>query len=98
MNDSIKLAEQGNFDEARKKIDDILETIKYHPSIRKDKVKGLIEDLEFAKQKCTRQVFQSEGRKEMVNLCYANTNNCSYQFSNVCQQQMLFDLKQAKRS
>jgi hypothetical protein len=43
-------------------------------------------------------VFQSEGRKEMVNLCYSNTNNCSYQFSNNCQQQMLFDLKAAKRS
>ena len=52
MNSSIKLEEQGKYDEAKRQIDDILETIKYHPSIRKEKVKGLIEDLEFAKQKC----------------------------------------------
>jgi hypothetical protein len=98
MNSSIKLAEQGKYDEAKRQIDDILETIKYHPSVRKEKVKGLIEDLEFAKQKCAPQVFQNEGRKWMVDLCYANTNCSSYQFSNACQQQMLSDLKQAKKS
>ncbi len=96
MKDSIKLAEQGQFDLARKQIDDIIETIKYHPNIRKEKVKGLIEDLELAKQKCTKQVFAGEGRKEMVNLCYSNSNQSSFQYANVCQQQMLFNLKASK--
>ena len=52
-----KLAEKGQYDLAKKQIEDLLETIKYHQNIRKEKVKGLIEDLELAKQKCSPQVF-----------------------------------------
>lgn len=45
VEESIKLAEKGQYDLAKKQIEDLLETIKYHQNIRKEKVKGLIEDL-----------------------------------------------------
>lgn len=96
VEESIKLAEKGQYDLAKKQIEDLLETIKYHQNIRKEKVKGLIEDLELAKQKCSAQVFQNHGRKEMMNIWHSNTNQTSFQYSNACQQQMLFDLKSKK--
>lgn len=96
IDESIKLAEKGQFDLAKKQIEDLLETIKYHQNIRKDKVKGLIEDLELAKQKCSPNVFENHGRKEMMNIWHANTNQTSFQYSNPCQQQMLFELKAKK--
>lgn len=42
MGESIKLAEQGQFELAKRQIEDIIETIKYHPNIRKEKIKGLL--------------------------------------------------------
>lgn len=38
-------AEQGQYNEAQKEIDNMLETIKTNPVVRKEKMKNLIHDL-----------------------------------------------------
>jgi len=57
----------------------------------------LVNDLQLIRQKCSKQEYQQEGRKWMVNAQNAHSNKANYQYSN-CMQTEMVNQRKAKKS
>jgi len=75
----------------------MIQNIQCNKKARKDKMEHLVNDLQLIKEKCSKQSYQEEGRKWMVNAKSAHANKASYQYSNAVQTQMVMQQK-AKKS
>ncbi len=84
----MKKAEQNNFEEAQKGIDNMIQDIQQNKKARKDKMESLVNDLQLIREKCSKNLYQEEGRKWMVNTQIAHSNKANFQYSNTMQSQM----------
>ena len=82
----MKKAENQQYDEAQKGIDTMINSIQTNKKARKEKMVHLVEDLQQIREKCSKNEFQNEGRKWMVNAKNAHTNMQSYQYANCVQE------------
>ena len=63
IEENLKKADQQKYEEAQKGLDDMIDHIQSNKKARKEKMEYLINDLNTIKQKCSNQVWESEGRK-----------------------------------
>ena len=88
--------EANQFEEAQKGIDSMINNIQSNKKARKEKMESLVQDLQLIKEKCSKQSYQEEGRKWMVNAQNAHSNKANFQYSNCVQTQMVAERKSKK--
>lgn len=74
----------------------MINNIQQNKKARKDKMESLVNDLQLIKQKCSKQSYQEEGRKWMVNAQNAHSNKANFQYSNCMQTEMVMQRKSKK--
>ena len=67
----------------------MINSIQSNKKARKEKMDVLVKDLEVIREKCSKQEYQQEGRKWMVNAQNAHSNKANFQYSNAVQSQMV---------
>lgn len=77
-------------------IDNMINNIQQNKKARKDKMESLVNDLQLIKEKCSKQSYQEEGRKWMVNAQNAHSNKANFQYSNCMQTEMVMQRKSKK--
>ena len=92
----MKKAENNQFDEAQQGIDTMIQNIQMNKKARPEKMVSLVQDLQVIRQKCSKQEYQQEGRKWMVNAQNAHSNKANFQYSNNVQTQMVMERKSKK--
>ena len=92
----MKKAEENKFEEAQKGIDSMIQNIQQNKKVRQDKMSSLVNDLQLIKQKCSKNSYQQEGRKWMVNAQNAHSNKANFQYSNCMQAEMVAQRKSKK--
>ena len=92
----MKMAENQQYDEAQKGIDNMINHIQHHKKARKDKMESLVNDLQNIKQKCSKQDYHAEGKKWMKSAQMAHGNQQNYAYSNCVQQEMVMNQKSKK--
>ena len=73
-----------------------IDNIQQNKKARKDKMESLVNDLQLIKEKCSKQSYQEEGRKWMVNAQNAHSNKANFQYSNCMQTEMVMQRKSKK--
>ncbi len=96
IEENMKKAEQNNFEEAQKGIDNMIQDIQQNKKVRKDKMESLVNDLQLIREKCSKNSYQEEGRKWMVNAQNAHSNKANFQYSNCMQAQMVSERRSKK--
>ena len=96
IEENMKRAEANQFEEAQKGIDSMINNIQSNKKARKEKMESLVQDLQLIKEKCSKQSYQEEGRKWMVNAQNAHSNKANFQYSNCVQTQMVAERKSKK--
>jgi len=96
IEENMKKAEANKFEEAQNGIDMMINNIHSNKKARKEKMEVLVKDLEQIKQKCSKQEYQQEGRKWMVNAQNAHSNKANFQYANNVQTQMVAERKSKK--
>ena len=76
----------------------MIQCIQENKKVRKDKMDHLVNDLNQIKQKCSKQDWQSEGRKWMKNAQQAHSMQNNYQYSNCIQSTMVEQRKALKKA
>jgi len=74
----------------------MINNIQGNKKVRKEKMESLVNDLHQIREKCSKQEYQQEGRKWMVNAQNAHSNKANYQYSNAVQSQMVQERKMKK--
>lgn len=74
----------------------MINNIQQNKKARKDKMESLVNDLQLIKEKCSKQSYQEEGRKWMVNAQNAHSNKANFQYSNCMQTEMVMQRKSKK--
>lgn len=59
-------------------------------------MQNLVDDLQLIREKCSKQEYQQEGKKWMVNAQNAHSNKANYQYSNCVQSQMVQERRSKK--
>ena len=85
----MKKAEANKFEEAQSGIDTMINNIQGNKKARKEKMDVLVKDLEQIRSKCSKQDYQQEGRKWMMNIQQAHSNKVNYQYANSVQTAMV---------
>lgn len=85
IEENMKKADQQQYEEAQKGIDNMITYIQSNTKARKEKMDSLVQDLNQIKQKCSRNDWAQEGRKWMVNAKQAHSMQNNYQYSNCVQ-------------
>ena len=85
----MKKAEANKFEEAQSGIDTMINNIQGNKKARKEKMDVLVKDLEQIRSKCSKQDYQQEGRKWMMNMQQAHSNKVNYQYANSVQTAMV---------
>jgi hypothetical protein len=75
----------------------MINNIQGNKKARKEKMETLVQDLQLIREKCSKQQYQEEGRKWMVNAQNAHSNKANFQYSNCVQSEMVMQRK-AKKS
>lgn len=75
----------------------MIEYIQSNKKARQEKMVSLVNDLNQIKQKCSKQDWQSEGRKWMKNAKQAHEMQNNYQYSNCIQSEMVEKRKAMKK-
>jgi hypothetical protein len=76
----------------------MINSIQSNKKVRKEKMETLVKDLEVIREKCSKQEYQQEGRKWMVNAQNAHSNKANFQYCNAVQSQMVAERKSKKAS
>lgn len=96
IQENMKKAEANKFEEAQNGIDQMINNIQSNKKARKEKMDVLVKDLQQIREKCSKQDWQQEGRKWMVNAQQAHSSKANYQYSNCVQAQMVAERKSKK--
>ena len=96
IEENMKKAEANKFEEAQQGIDLMINSIQTNKKARKEKMDVLVQDLQQIRQKCSKQDYQAEGRKWMVNAQNAHSNQQNFQYANCVQTAMVADRKSKK--
>jgi hypothetical protein len=67
----------------------MISNIQNNKKARKEKMEVLVQDLQQIREKCSKQQYQEEGRKWMVNAQNAHSKKANFQYSNCVQTQMV---------
>lgn len=94
--ENMKKAEENRFEEAQVGIDNMIQNIQQNKKARKEKMESLVNDLQLIREKCSKQSYQEEGRKWMVNAQNAHSNKANFQYSNCMQMEMVSQRKSKK--
>lgn len=92
----MQKAEAHKFEEAQQGIDYMINNIQSNKKARKEKMDVLVKDLQQIREKCSKQEYQQEGRKWMVNAQNAHSNRAGFQYQNAMQSQMVNERKMKK--
>lgn len=93
---NMKRAEASKYEEAQAGIDTMINSIKSNKRARPEKMQNLVDDLQLIREKCSKQEYQQEGKKWMVNAQNAHSNKANYQYSNCVQSQMVQERRSKK--
>lgn len=96
IEENMKKAEASHYEEAQAGIDTMIQQIQGSKKARKEKMMHLVDDLQQIKQKCSKESYQAEGRKWMVNAQSAHSKKGGYQYSNAIQTEMVM-MQKAKK-
>jgi hypothetical protein len=96
IEENMKKAEANQYDEAQKGIDMMINNIQCNKKARKGKMESLVNDLQLIKQKCSKQDYQQEGKKWMVNAQNAHSKQSNFQYANLVQGEMVNEAKTRK--
>ena len=98
MKESIKIADQGKFDEARRALDDIIDEILNNKVITKEKMSAYVQELRNLKKKLARTTY-NEGRKSLSSVSNAFLHqNAAPSFASPAQRSIVADVKARKNS
>lgn len=97
IEENMRKADQQQYEEAQKGIDDMITCIQTNKKARKEKMDVLVNDLEHIRQKCSKQDWGNEGRKWMKNAKVAHSEQKNFQYSNAVQAEMVSKRKAAKK-
>ena len=97
IDENMKKAEANKYEEAQAGIDSMINSIQSNKKARKEKMEHLVQDLQQIRQKCSKQEYQQEGRKWMVNAREAHSSRANYQYAN-CVQTAMVEERRAKKS
>lgn len=75
----------------------MIQCIQANKVARKQKMDGLVNDLNNIKQKCSPQLYAQEGRKVATSAQQAHSYQNNYQYSNCIQTTMLNNLQYQKQ-
>lgn len=74
----------------------MIQDIQQNKKVRKEKMQSLVNDLHLIKEKCSKNSYQEEGRKWMVNAQNAHSKKANFQYSNCMQTEMVAQRKSKK--
>lgn len=89
IEENMKKAEQQKYEEAQQGIEEMIQSIQHNPRARKEKMESLVNDLQVIKQKCSKQEYAYEGKKCMVSMKAAHSDQRNFQYSNIVQTEMV---------